>query len=743
MSLEVSKPTTTTAKVVVATTVALSFISFWRGASIVLSDLASSAFYAGGIVETAIGPAAPWFVLAVMLFSFAVRSVYMESCSMFVRGGVYIVVKDSMGPFAARLSVSALVFDYILTGPISVVVAGAYLGHLLDEIARMLGQSFPFNINYFAAFFATLVTVYFWWMNTKGIHESSGKALRIMQITTIMVVAFLIWCPLTILLRGHLQLPPAPLPRNLEFAPKALGWFSGTVWPTIPAVALLIAFGHSLLSMSGFETLAQVYREIAYPKMKNLRITANIVCWYAVICTGVITVFAGIIISPADIRNLYVDNLLGGLAMRLAGPELLKLLFHVFVVIVGVLILSGAVNTSMIGANGVLNRVAEDGVLLDWFRKPHKRFGTTYRIVNLIAILQIATIVASRGNVYLLGEAYAFGVVWSFFLKSLGVLALRFQRHDQEYKFPFNIRIGRVEIPIGLGVTTLILGFVAIANLFSKEIATMYGVGFTLALFFTFTISDKINTRRRLREHLEKKPLEEFNLEHQSQVNAATLHARPGCVLVAVRDYHNLEHLKKVLEKTNLRRHDIVVMTVRTISTGAGEYDLSDDQIFSDYERELFSHVVEVAEKQGKPVELLVVPAVNPFDAMVQSAAKLKATRLVTGVSAKMPSEELARQIGVSWENLPEPRHSFSLEVISPDRPSMYVNLGPHPPRLWPEDLDRLHDLWRKLSESEGIGSKLHHRDIVGVALRRLERDLTDGTNEEVIKDLKDELRRT
>ena len=154
MSTEVGKPSSTTAKVVVATTVALSFISFWRGASIVLADLASSAFYAGGIAETAVGPAAPWFVLGVMLFSFAVRSVYMESCSMFVRGGVYIVVKDSMGPFVARLSVSSLVFDYILTGPISVVSAGQYLGHLLDEIAKMLGQSFPFNVNYFAAFFA-------------------------------------------------------------------------------------------------------------------------------------------------------------------------------------------------------------------------------------------------------------------------------------------------------------------------------------------------------------------------------------------------------------------------------------------------------------------------------------------------------------------------------------------------------------------------------------------------------------
>jgi amino acid transporter len=727
--------------VVVATTVALSFISFWRGASIVLADLASSAFYAGGIAETAVGPAAPWFVLGVMLFSFAVRSVYMESCSMFVRGGVYIVVKDSMGPFVARLSVSSLVFDYILTGPISVVSAGQYLGHLLDEIAKMLGQSFPFNVNYFAAFFAVIVTVYFWWQNTKGMHESSGKALRIMQITTVMVVALLIWCPLTIILRGHITLPPAPLPRNLQFTNESLGWFKGTIFPSIPIIALMIAIGHSLLSMSGFETLAQVYREIAYPKMKNLKITANIVCWYAVICTGVITVFAGMIISPSDIRDHFSDDLLGGLAMRLVGPELVKLAFHVFVVIVGVLILSGAVNTSMIGANGVLNRVAEDGVLLDWFRKPHKRFGTTFRIVNMIAVLQLATIILSRGDVYLLGEAYAFGVVWSFFLKSLGVLALRYQRHDQEYKFPFNFRLGGVEIPVGLGVTTVILGFVAIANLFSKENATKFGVGFTVVVFLVFTLSEHINakTRKLTAEH---KTLEEFNLDHQPQVNAATLHARPGCVLVAVRDYHNMEHLKKVLEKINLRRHDIVVMTVRTISTGAGEYDLSDEQMFSDYEKELFSHVVEMAEKEGKPVELLEVPAVNPFDAVVQTATRLKASRLVTGVSAKMPSEELARRIGLAWESQPEPRHAFSLEIIAKDRPSTYVNLGPHPPRLWPEDVDRLHELWLRLSDHEAVGSRLHHRDIVGLALRRLEKDLADGKREQVMTDLDDELRK-
>src|SRR6476661_6792507 len=149
----------TTAKVVVATTVALSFISFWRGAAIVLSDLASSMFYAGGIAEHAIGPSAAWYVLAVMLFSFAVRAVYTESCGMFVRGGVYVVVRDSMGPVMARLSVSALVFDYILTGPISVVSAGQYLGRLFNELMEVVHQTTRLDPNTFSAGAGILITI--------------------------------------------------------------------------------------------------------------------------------------------------------------------------------------------------------------------------------------------------------------------------------------------------------------------------------------------------------------------------------------------------------------------------------------------------------------------------------------------------------------------------------------------------------------------------------------------------------
>jgi len=696
-------------------------------------------FYVGGITEQAIGKSAPWLILSVMLFGFAIRSIYLESCSMFVRGGVYVVVRDSLGPRMAKFSVSALVVDYILTGPISSVSAGQYLGRLVNEMAETLHFSFRLNPNYFAAFFGVAVTIYFWWQNIKGIHESSTKALRIMQITTVMVVVLLAWCGITLMFQPKVEIPPLPTVENLKFDTHSLGWLSGTFWPTIWFAAVIIAFGHSLLAMSGFETLAQIYREIASPKLKNLKITANIVCIYALLSTGLLTMLS-VMIIPDAIRSQYYDNLLGGLTMSLAGPHAIKLAFHIFVVLVGALILSGAVNTSIIGANGVLNRVAEDGVLTDWFRKPHKRFGTTHHLINSIVLLQLLTIIFSRGDVYLLGEAYAFGVVWSFAMKGIGVLALRFHRTDQEYKTPLNFRIGKTEIPVGLIILTSMLLLVAIANLFTKKVATIYGVSFTIILFVVFTISERMNAKKRAATG---HTLEEFNLDHQPHVDDAHMHARPGCVLVAVRDFNQMDHLKRVLEKTNLRRHDIVVMTVRSTSASGGEYDLAEEQLFSGYEKELFSRVVTLAEKEGKPAELLVVPGNDPFFAMVHTAHTLKASRLVTGISRTMAGEELARRIGLAWEKLEEPRHPFSLEIITPDRPSTYVNLGPHPPRLWPEDVDRLHDIWLRLTADEDIGSKLHHRDVVGAALRRMEQELDEGTRQKIIDELKKEIRRS
>ena len=246
-----------TTKVVVASTVMLSFISFWRAAAIVLCDLGSSAYYAGGIAESAVGKSAPWFILGIMLFSYGVRAVYVESCSMFVRGGVYRVVHEAMGPTLAKFAVSALLFDYVLTGPISGVSAGLYLAGLINELAVYFHYpALKVNPPMFAVGLAAVATMYFWRKNIIGVHESSQKALRIMQLTTVMVVILIIWCFVTMAVKGF---NPVPLPsfKNLKLGTEALGWLKGSGFENIFFVAILVGLGHSLLAMSGEETLAR------------------------------------------------------------------------------------------------------------------------------------------------------------------------------------------------------------------------------------------------------------------------------------------------------------------------------------------------------------------------------------------------------------------------------------------------------------------------------------------------------
>jgi amino acid transporter len=735
-----TSPSTKT-KVIVATTVMLSFISFWRAAAIVLSDLASSAYYAGGIAETQIGKSAPWFILAIMLFSYAVRAIYVESCGMFVRGGVYKVVHEAMGGTLAKISVSALMFDYILTGPISGVSAGLYLAGILNETgARMQIKALHFYPPWFAAGFAVLATVYFWRKNILGMHESSIKALRIMQITTVMVVILIGWCLLTMAVNGF-QPVPLPIKANLHLSDASLGWLKGTIAPTITAVAIMIGLGHSLLAMSGFETLAQVYREIDSPKLKNLKRAGNVIFLYSMLFTSLASFFAVMLIPDSE-RPKYLDNLLGGLSIFLVGPPTLKLLFHAFVVVVGTLILAGAVNTAIIGSNGVLNRVAEDGVLPNWFRKPHKTFGTTSRLINTVVLLQILTIVLSRGDVNLLGEAYAFGVVWSFSFNALSVLVLRFkQPENREWKVPLNFRIGGVEIPVGLGLITIFLFTLACINVFTKELATIAGVSFTAFFFIVFVVSERMNKAQHAKQ---RQDLEQFRLDESEEVSDRHLSARPGNVLVACRNPSHLEHLEKVLEKTDTRKVDIVVLSVHRVTAAAsGEYDLQADQIFAAAEQNLFTHVVTLAEKAGKHVELLAVAAAEPWLGIVQTAQRLQSSRIVCGLSplyASNPAEQ-GKVVGEAWEALEQPRPSLSLEIVLPDvTQSLFFNLGPHPPRLWPEDVDRVHRLWLELC-SRGNGAKLHHRDVVGVALNRLEKQLHSELAEEVLMDVESEVK--
>ncbi len=742
--------------VLLVTTVALSFISFWRAAAIVLCDLASTAYYIGGISEQAIGKAAPWFILGVMLFSYAVRSVYVESCSMFTRGGVYRVVKGAVGGGLAKLSVSALMFDYILTGPISAVSAGQYIVGLFGEIMRLLTRTsahpiifnattHPGAVDTLVVILSILTTLYFWRANIIGIHESSDKALRIMQLTTVMGILIIGWSAITLWMH-HSQVQLPPFHPVFTGSSQVVGRQSSAGWlehlpRLVGAIGIIVAFGHSLLAMSGEESLAQVNREIAAPKLKNLLRAGFVIFLYSMLLTSLISFLAVLVIPDGkrvvtqvvqnghkpEVENVdYVDvdylrkdpqsgelygyrlanpdddvptvttdrvvvtagqhverddggfrdNLINGLVHYLAGPSPLKLTMQVFVVLVGFLILAGAVNTSIIGSNGVLNRLAEDGVLTPWFQHPHPRFGTTHRIINLVGILQLAVIVASWGDVNTLGEAYAFGVIWSFVFMTMSMAVLRFKdRTPRQYEVPLNIRTKdkqghELNIPIGILTVFLILLCTALINLLTKKTATIWGVGFTAMFLVAFLILERISRHRRGGKHHEH--LEQFNEKSSDAVSIEAMGLKhPNPIVVAARGPRSLPVLERILHETDTAKRDIVVVTCKVLP--AMVQGITDEERnINEEDRELLTKIVTVAEEVGKQVHPLVLPTNNPLYAICSAARDLKATEIVLGVSEKVHAEDQLEEFALAWgsamaESSPgEPSGKMTVRIMGP-----------------------------------------------------------------------------
>ena len=669
------RPKISAGRVLVVSTVMLTFMSYWRTAAVVLCDLASTAYYIGGIVEAQIGKAAPWFILAVMLFSYAVRSIYIESCSMFVRGGVYRVVKEAMGGTPAKLSVSALLFDYVLTGPISGVSAGQYLIGLANETLGYFRIKHAIPEAWGSAAIAAAITLYFWRANVRGMRESTDKALRIMAATTVMGVIIIAWCGVTLATRpADRQLPSAApdLSKKVDAQgqPKInevtgrqedpLGWLGGTrvgaelhdpskvQWLSlVGALGILIAFGHSVLAMSGEETLAQVYREVESPKLANFKKAAFIVFVYSLMLTSLISFFA-VMIIPDDVRvGQYSDNLIGGLAMSVVGPVWARLGLHGLVVVVGFLILSGAVNTAIVGSNGVLSRVAEDGVLPEWFLKPHAKYGTTSRLLNLIVALQLFTILVSHGDVILLGEAYAFGVVWSFVFKGMAMLVLRFKRPGpRPFMVPGNLKVGSVEWPIGIALIFLVLLAAASVNLLTKPVATISGGIFAATLFAILMGSERFLKREEADPSKEGPRLEEFNVETADRFSVDALKLeKPDRVLVGIRSERSLEMLKTYLDEVDPEKTDVVVVAADVVPRRAS----TPMPGLSHADQELLSKVVKLAEEIGKPVHPLVVPTDDPFEALARIARAIDAREILLGASKRLKDDALFDRVAKPW----------------------------------------------------------------------------------------------
>ena len=405
-----------------------------------------------------------------------------------------------------------------------------------------------------------------------------------------------------------------------------------------------------------------------------------------------------------------------------------------FVVLVGFLILAGAVNTSIVGSNGVLNRLAEDGVLTSGFLRPHAKFGTTYRLINMVTILQLVTIVASWGDVNTLGEAYAFGVIWSFVFKTLAMCVLRFKdKSPRAYEVPFNIRIKRpdaplmptvatvgggaggggvglehritneppnmavpadgvapkpainkgtvagiahaqnqIDLPIGISIIFLILLSTALINLFTKKTATIWGCGFTAIFLVAFIILEKISHRKHKGQHAH---LEQFNEKSSETITREALGLTlPNPILVAVRGPRSLPVLEKILHETDTNIRDIVVLTCKVIPPRL-QGITPEETAVDDDDRALLTKVVTVTEEVGKRVFPMVLPTTNPLFGIATAARDLQASEVVLGVSEAVQAETQLEQFALAWGTAtsePGTSRPLTVRILGPNMEMKY-----------------------------------------------------------------------
>jgi len=207
-----------------------------------------------------------------------------------------------------------------------------------------------------------------------------------------------------------------------------------------------------------------------------------------------------------------------------------------------------------------------------------------------------------------------------------------------------------------------------------------------------------------------------------------------------IRNSNALYNLAAVLDRINPRQQDVVVLHLRVLSrAGSGGNELSQEDLFSTNQQELFTRALSLAEKRGKSIHLAVAPATEKWEGILRAAQNLQSSTIALGISSWRGIADEARIAGLAWESLPDPRPQLTLEIYSPSGQEHIFYLGPHAPRLTNKEIDLLHGIWLELS-NEVAPEEIHHHDVVHIALEELSREIHDGRRQEIIDALRKHL---
>ena len=688
----------------------MSYVPVWRATCRALTELGCAAFFIGGVAWTSLGAVGPWAVLAVVLFSVLIRAADIEARALFIPGGLPGSVRETLGQRLAILAASALLVDRLMLGAIAAVVAAHYLvafGQAVVGVTTpaLLGDSGPMTL-------ALLIVWIVWWVLREGRAVREDLVARIVGASAGVLVLLVLAGTASALLS-----PVGSIPLRA---------------PPVEVLSVITALGFVLSALGSVESLTQAAVDLEQPRIRNLQRVARLVSGYGILITaGLAFLFVAVV---ADAR-VWSTAPLAGIAYQLAAPPWLRLVLVSLVVVAATAFLTATLRSTSRGAHGVLARLADDGVLDEGWRALHHRFGTPWRSIDTVAVAQVAIVLISGGETSWLARAYAIAAVIAAVLKLLALVRYRAMRAGTgAYRVPLNLKVGGREWPLGLAGAAAFLAIAAGALIARADPPSLAGLMCVAAVMAALLASEHSVAGQPVGP---RAVVEDFQLLPADVVDLRQVDVRPGNFLVPVRRPHILAHLVGAMRDAGDR--DVVAMTVRLVGVDVPD-DPSQDPHATEEEQALFSAVIAAAEREGRAVRLMIVPGVNVFDSIVETALRLESTEIHVGESETLSADDQARRLGEAWERASKPSAvDVRLVVHHPRGSTAAYHLGAHAPALRPEDFEHIHRLW--LDVVRAVGPSVHHHDVVRAALIHMEQELNGPNRDAALQVVRDTVR--
>src|SRR5262245_14810919 len=701
-------------RVVLSTTTLLSFVSVSKAAAFALAELGIAVFFSVGVARSFVGESAAWFVLAACLLSALVRAVEIESWSFFIPGGLIGRTSRAFGPRLGNIATAAVLTERLLLVSLACVLCGQYAVSFGAGWMAEWSVTARLTVQELVLVGAVILIGLLWGRARLGLQLPTTAVARSIWVAVLLI--------LTVILFGTI----AVAKRDVHFLEQSLAFLrsaDGNLTFVQIAFRALTGFALVLPALGGGDALARAAHELAPPRLRALG-RASFLVFAFVFVLPVSSAFLFVALVPGAQARLWVPTPLSGLVQHTEFPIWAEGLMTILILAAALVMLIPAAHAALEDTEQLLRRLSAQDVLSQELGRTDPSGRSPAKSINVAAAAAILVTFASGAQVGWLSRAYGISIAVSLLLKILSVLRLRKARHEpQAFTTPLNLRFGTREIPLGLIVLAILIVSSSLIMLLSGDIPSIAamsmitGVGLVLA------------TGRKELVTVVADDEEPFDLLTAPDVSLGEVKAKPDNVLVAVRHPHSLAHLIAALQEAGDR--DIVVVTVRLLGidvddeTGGGTASTRD-------ERRLFSRVAAVAERYGRSVRLLIVPAHDVFDGIVAVALRLQSSEVYVGESSSLPAIEQGRLLGEAWERADKPINQHIRLVIHrrSGRTDAY-HLGAHPPSLSPNDLDLIHRVW--LDAVKAVGPHVHHHDVVRAALTQMEQQLSGPQREEAL----------